>query len=235
MITLVVIGVFFVLYANNDSPGTSIGSAIVGYAVGNAEVKDQGQTGLNPKTSGESKLGTKEIAFSLSLDNVPAVDEETSIDAINLVFNKPETAIKINNDKLELNSLEEVNFRISSFNGQFILEADKLSLSGSAKGIEVNGLKFSSEEVIKISFEKLDYNLLDISGIRFKELNFNKGNGKLKIGEKLNYPLEDEEVQMLEFKGSMKINEKSNSSLLNIDGNAGSIGVSGSLIDFSLR
>lgn len=235
MITLVVIGVFFVLYANNDNAGTSIGSAIVGYAVRDTgAVKESPQTNFNLKKDSEVKSSAKEIPFSLSLDIIPAVDEETSVDTITLLFDKPETIIKINNDKLDLNDLEEVDFVIRGFDGQLGLEGDKLSLSGNAKEMKVNGLKFSSEEVIKISFEELDYNLLDLSGIELEDLRFTKGNGEIKAGEKLSYPLEEEEVEIIDFKGGMKIDENSNSSLLNLGGNAGGISVSGDLVDLNL-
>lgn len=233
MITLVIIGVFFVLYANNDDTGTSIGSAIVGYAVGDTNTKKLEQASLKIKNN-EGIKTSKEISISLSLDIVPAVSQETSIDAVTLLFNKPETVIRINNDKLELNSLEEVDFRVISFAGTFSLEGDKLSLSGDAKGIEVNGLKFSSEEVIKISFEKLDYILLNVSGIKLDGLKFTQGNGEIKVGEKLSYPLQDEELVILNFKGAVKIDENSNSSLLSLKGNAGSISISGGLLDFNL-
>ena len=235
MITLIIIGVFFVLYSNNGKPGTSIGSAIVGYAVGDTNVKQLPQEAFNLNNNVQNtKTTSKEIPLKLSFDQIPVVDEETGIGTVTLNFNNQDVPIDINNEKLELNGVEEVNFVINGFSGKLGLSDGKLSLSGNAKDMEINGLKFSSQEDIKISFEELDYNLVDLTEISLKDLKFTKGNGDIKIGEKLDYPLEDEEVELLDFNGEMKVDENSNSSLIGLNGIAGGASVSGDALDLNL-
>ncbi len=212
----------------------SIGSAIVGYVQGEEEKDALQDETIQTVIDKELKRNSKEVSISLSFDKIPQVGEESKFESITLQFSNPLSGITINNDKLDLNNLQEVDLRIDGFAGQIDFIGDKLSLSGKAKKIEVNGLAFSSLEDLKISFQNLDYNLMDISNIELKYLQFGQGNGNLNIGEKLHYLLEHDDIEVYYFKGDLTVNENTNTSLLTLGGTTRGVRVSKGLLDFSL-
>jgi len=245
MVTLVLGGLFFLLYANEHDPGTGFVSAIVGLS-GNVSDKLSKDTGAQPDINQEltqligeaaQVKGYRTVPISLSFSRIPTVEKNATIDGIKLQFDDISTTIMINGDKLELKNLQEVDLFISDFVGKVNLETSELSLSGTAKGIEVNNIAFSSEKSLPISFQGLNYRQLQLLNIELKDLQLPRGSGELKVGEKLRYALEDEELKMLYFKGSLTADKKyaSNNSLLVLEGDVKGLYDNGDLLTFTLH
>lgn len=244
MVTLVLGGLFFLLYSNeNHDSNSSLISAIVGYSE-NATQKLSAQEEepdieeeLNQLIGKGSKVNNyRSIPLSLSFDKVPVVEKNATIDGVNLEFEDLSTTITVNGDKLELKNLKEVSLSIRDFVGQVNLETSELSLSGTAKRIEVNNIAFSSEKALPISFQGLNYKHLQLLNIELKDLELSRGSGELRVGEKLRYTLEDEELKMLYFKGTLTVDKKySNTSMLLMEGDVKGLYDDGDLLTFVLR
>lgn len=238
MATLVVVGLFVVLFWNN-SGGKSITSAIIG---SNADLSN-----ATPDDSVEEiaddriAIGSNTLDISLSFDKVPLVKKDVRIENIELHFNDFSKGISINNDRLELNNVgDEASLLIKDFSGKLTPKGDQISLSGKAKRIEVNGIAFSSDGAIQISFSNLDYTSLAVTNMDFNDLEFESGNGNLQVGDKLQYSLEDEGVQLAYFKGSFSVGEPVGNatignSLFNAEGTIRGVSVTGGLLDLALN
>lgn len=243
MVTLVLGGLFFLLYSNEGRDGNGFVSAIVGYSE-NVSEKLSGQSEeldiaeeLNQLVGEGSKPKTyRNVPLSLSFNKIPTVDKNATMEGVNLEFDDLSTTILINGDKLELKNLKEVSLSITEFIGQVHLEASELSLSGTAKGIEVNNIAFSSENSLPISFQGLNYQHLQLLNIELKDLELPRGSGELRVGEKLRYTLEDEELKMLYFKGALIVDKKySNESNLLLEGDVKGLYDNGDLLTFILH
>jgi len=244
MVTLVLGGLFFLLYAN-DHEGTGFVSAIVGLS-GNVTDKLSSQ-GANAEPDPNQELsqllgeasqvkGYRSVPVSLSFSRVPTLEQNATIDGVNLDFDDLSTTIIINGDKLELKNLKQVDLSIQDFVGQVTLETSEFSLSGTAKSIEVNNIAFSSEKSLPISFQGLNYKQLQLFNIELKNLELPRGSGELKVGEKLRYLLEDEELKMLYFKGALSVDKRnSTNSMLALDGDVKGLYDNGDLLTFTLH
>lgn len=242
MATLVLGGLFFLLYSNDSNTGFM--SAIVGYS---ANVTDQLTQDAEQEVDIEGELnqlvseGTKDKVFrtvpiSLSFSQVPTVEKNATVDEVTLEFDDLSTTIMVNNDRLELNNLKEVSLSIHDFVGIVNLETSQLSLSGTAKKIEANGIAFSSDKELPISFQGLNYKHLQLLNIELKDLELPKGDGELKSGEKLTYKLENEELKMLYFKGALIVDKKySNDSTLLMEGDVRGLYDNGEILTFVLH
>ncbi|MBU0457071.1 MAG: hypothetical protein ABH824_05550 [Nanoarchaeota archaeon] len=229
-----VAGGFFVLFFLDDD-NTSLTSSLIGYKenINDSLIGDDNAVNFeNQKSSG----AINNIAsLSLIFDKVPKVENEVKIGDIELRFDDLTTTITVNEDKLELNNLKEVSLIIEGFSGKVNFEGDDLSIAGKAKKIEVNDVVFSSEKGIDISFKELNYNYLDISSIELDNLELERGNGKLTVGNKLSYSLEEEGIKISYFKGTIEINKDSKLSLLNLDGDARGVSISGNILNLNLK
>lgn len=238
MATLVVVGLFVVLFWNN-SGGKGLTNAIIGS--NNADLSNATpDDSIEEIADDRIAVGSNTLALSLSFDKVPLVKKDARIENIELHFNDFSTGISINNDRLELNNVgDEASLLIKDFNGKLILKGEQISLSGKAKRIEVNGIAFSSEGAIHISFSNLDYNSLAVTNMDFNDLKFETGNGNLRVGDKLQYLLEEEGVQLAYFKGSFSVGEPVGNatignSLVNAEGTIRGVSVTGGLLDLAL-
>lgn len=246
MVTLVLGGLFFLLYSNENNDNSGLISAIVGYSenvtqnLGEEEQAEQDidiQQELTQLIGEENKVDNyRSIPLSLSFDKIPTVEKNTTVEGVSLEFDDLSTTITVNGDKLELKNLKEVNLSIQDFAGQLNLETSELSLSGTAKRIEVNNIAFSSEKALPISFQGLNYKHLQLLNIELKDLELPRGSGELNVGEKLRYTLENEELTMLYFRGALTVDKKySNSSMLFMEGDVKGLYDNGDLLTFILR
>src|SRR3989344_5447207 len=203
MVTLVVGGLFFLLYLNDgDGSDTSLISAITGY----------------------SSADTEENADT---DPTGELDQE---------FDDLSTTITVNGDQLELKNLKEVDLSIEDFAGKVILGSTEFSLAGTARRIEVNDIAFSSEKEVPILFQGLNYQHLHIADLELKDLELDRGNGELTVGEKLRYTLDDEELKILYFNGGLTIDKEArNSTSLAMEGEVKGLYIGGELLTFTLR
>ena len=163
MVTLVVGGLFFLLFMNEDGvQGNSLVSAITGYTSANISKESIEETSnfdeeFNQLLGGGSKVKNyRNIPLMLSFNRIPVVEKEAKISELKLEFDDLSTTIMVNGDRLELNNLKEVKLSIEGFAGLVNFGSSELSLSGTARRIEVNDIAFSSEKEVPIIFQVLE-------------------------------------------------------------------------------
>ncbi len=248
MVTLVLGGLFFLLYLNDDeSSGNSLITAITGYALNPSNDTEEGNATLDPAeeldqefnkllNEGGKLKNYRSVPLELSFNRVPIVQKEATIREVELEFDDLSTTIIVNGDKLELKNLKEVKLSIEDFAGMVNFGSSELSLSGTARRIEVNDIAFSSEKEVPILFQGLNYQHLHISDLELKDLELNRGDGELTVGEKLRYTLENEELKILYFIGSLTIDKEArNDTALVMEGDAKGLYTGGELLTFTLR
>ena len=230
MVTLVVAGIFFLLYMN-DSNDISLTSAIIGVG-GNSSTA--GDTNAVADTSAAATgKNAKEVEVVLSFNQIPSVRKEAKVQDLELHFNDLTTKINVNNDRLELNNLQQVTMRIKGFAGNLNFDRGGLSLSGTTRSIEVNDITLASGGEIKISFDNLNYKYLGLDEIDLKGLELPPGDGELKVAEKIQYTLQQDGIKMYSFNGKLIIDREAET-LLNLEGVARGISISGALLTADL-
>src|SRR3989338_1993575 len=161
LITLVVGGIFFLLFLN-DSNGFSLTNAIVSVANnGSTETTEaagdvpwvEEERTIDEVFSSKIQRNANEVDLALSFDQIPSVKKKVKVRGVELKFNDLATKILVNDDLLELNNLEEVDLNIEGFAGNLRFDRSSFSLDGTAKSIKVNDISLSSKGQIKISFD----------------------------------------------------------------------------------
>jgi len=185
----------------------------------------------NPSTSFFS--GDSENFLSLTFDLIPTLNTETEIEKLRISFSNPSTVIKINNDRLELSNLKEVELSLDSFTGDLALDEDSLSLDGTAKLVEVNNVVLSSKDKLEISFQNLNYNLLNIENVGLPTLKLTVGEGELHLADKLSYVLREEEVELDSFQGNLFLGKDAGTAL-RLEGIIDGLSISGEVFDLDL-
>ena len=226
-VTVIVAAIFLFLFL--DKGGDISGAAIVGdFSGDNVEELEK------EAVAEEVALENMEKDFSLTFDKVPKINTEAKIETLTLTFNDPSTIININEDRLELSNLEEINLDIEGFLGEISLNEVSLSLDGTAKRIEVNNVALSSKEELEISFQNLKYNGLNINDVRLSELKFPVGKGVLKVAERLTYILENENVGLNYFRGNLVLGKNTNTTS-GLEGTVKGLSVNGEAFSLALK
>ena len=153
---------------------------------------------------------------------------------MNLNFNDLTTTIMVNEDKLELNNLQEVSLKVEGFKGAIIFEKEGFSLDGKVRRLTVNEMALSSNNEISITFNNLDYHYINIKDLELENLEFPKGNGNMKIGDKLDYSIINEELFVSYFEGDFTV-DKNNEPPLMMDGMDQGIRASGDALLLTLE
>ncbi len=241
VLATLVIGGIFLLLLMNDNPGQfSLTSAVVGVAGGDSEgdlsedgfFSIEGDEGVTETTR---TLSGNEVNVKLSFDQIPSINKETKIDEMTLRFTDLTTKININDDKLELNNIDEVDMVLTDFFGEINFDDLGISLDGTAKKIEVNNIALaSSKEDLKISLDGLDYTGLTFNEIDLKELELETGNGILEVTEKLSYTIEDEKLKIHTYLGSLELIKEDETSL-NLEGYTKGINIDGEGLTLQLN
>ena len=237
--TLIIGGILFILSLNNNNDDFSLTSAITGVKDTSLEnlreVEFEELDKVDLALEEEAKEQTKTIGIQLTFSEIPKVQKEAKVKNMVLKFNGLTTSvIRVDEDKLELNDLNEVSLSLDEFKGDMEFDSSSLSLNGIAKKIEVNGVAFSSEKEIRISFDNLEYEILEIDELELENLRFEPGDGSLKVGDKLDYTINQEEVRLYYFLGKTSINNNFNNTI-NLEGAAKGISISGNLLNLNLR
>ncbi len=242
MITLVVGGILFLLFMN-DSENFSLTSAIVGVtknATGGEEVIPEEEIfssdvdAIDEVFSKKIERNANEVDLNLAFDEIPTVNTEAKIKNIELHFTDSGTKINVNNDRLELNNLNEVVLKIDGYNGEVELQKLGFSLAGTAKSIKVNDISLSSKTQMKISFTDLSYGYLSLEDVQLDEVDFPVGNGQLQVSEKLTYTLEQDTLKIFFFNGRMVV-DRDAEALLTLEGVAKGVSAGGALLNLNLR
>ncbi|MBT5342817.1 hypothetical protein HOL59_04475 [Candidatus Woesearchaeota archaeon] len=242
MTTLIIGGIFLFLLMNNNETGFSLTSALISDTSREADTEETDiseesiipENELEETVSKTAKDGSHKIDLSLDFNQIPSVKKEAKFEEIELRFDNLDTKINVNNDKLELNNLQEVNLKVKNFVGKLNFNGNGVSLDGTAKRIEVNDIALSSYGEIKISFDDLNYEFLNIKDIELKELELSRGDGHLEVGDKLSYSLSNEEVSVYSYKGGFTIDRNADTSL-EVDGSAKGVSVNGDLMSLGLN
>ncbi|MDP3990268.1 MAG: hypothetical protein Q8Q01_03620 [archaeon] len=208
--TLVVAGIFLLLLVNDQ--GFSLTSAIVGSTDSNGEVlydKDP-LMAINSKNSQANNFDiAKEISLDLMFDGVPELKEEkVKVGTVGVDFTNLETEITINGDQLELQNIEKVSLVVSGFEGEMLTNEGVISLKGKAKKISVNGVSLASLKELEISFTNLPYDSITLTEVTLNSVEFPRGSGSLKVGDRLDYPLKDDLITMGSFDGNVLLSKE---------------------------
>lgn len=242
MITLVVGGILFLLFMN-DSEDFSLTSAIVGVyknesgeeeLLSEEDIFSTDVKAIDEVFRKKIERNANEVDLMLSFDEIPTVKREAKIKKIELHFTDSRAKINVNNDRLELNNLDEVTLNVDGFSGEVELQKLGFSLSGTAKSIKVNDIALSSKTSLKLSFTDLNYNYLSLEDIQLDEIDFPVGNGQLQVSEKLTYTLEQDTLKIYFFNGKIVI-DRSADSLLTLEGVAKGVSAGGALLNLNLR
>lgn len=228
LVTLVVAGIFFLLYIN-DSKGVSLTSAIVGIVDQNGTLEE-----VLLEEEEETAVRGREVDVVVEFDEIPAVKKKAKVKDIQLRFDDLTTKISVNNDKLELNNLQEVTMLIKDFDGTLDFDATGFSLDGTVKSLSINNIALSAGGEIDMSFSDLQYKALSLDNIEMEVLEFPPGNGQLKVSEKLQYQLEHDDVALYDFDGALVI-DRETESLVRAEGVSRGIVVRGALMDLQLQ
>jgi hypothetical protein len=246
IITLVIGAIFLFLFLNNNSEGVSLTSAFVGGSEDPAAIGEESGSksffSTSEKTDEEEEItkiqkidkSKENIDLEFTFDQIPEVNKEAKLEEISLTFDDLSTKINVNNDYLELNNLKSVNLKIEDFEGNIEFNDLGASIEGTAKTIAVNDIALISRGEIKVSFEDLDYGTLNVKGLELKQLDLPEGNGDLKIGEKLQYSLYDEELSLYKFNGELTLVREGDVSL-EMKGLANSLGITGEELTLNLN
>lgn len=241
MITVVIIGIFFLLLAN-DSQDFNLTSAMIGVVNDSSqpsvEIDDEGPVVFESFTK-ESKAKTvgkdfKEVSYLLFYDHIPTIKQETIVGEVVLGFADLSTNIDVNGDRLELSNLQEVVLQIKDFEGDIDFDQQSFSLDGTAKGLAINNIALSSKGEIEISFDNLEYNFLSLDNVELTMLEMPRGNGQVTIAEKLTYGLEQDLLSLYYFNGLMIVDFEADSTL-QMEGIARGIDISGAILDFNIK
>ncbi len=241
MTTVVIAGIFVLLLLNEGGEGgfgllTSSAVRELGAGdVGHATTEEDASADETERIFGENlQKSPKEVEVKVSFDQIPNIKKEAKIEEMELKFDDLTTKISVNNDKLELNNLKEVSLKINGFEGKMDLDGAGVSLGGTVRRLEVNGIAISSKSEIKLAFNDLDYRSLTISQIELPEIELPMGDGTLGVADKLSYALEQDELTLYYFDGELSV-LRSTQTDLNLEGVAKGMSVSGSLLDFNLK
>ncbi len=239
MATLVVGAILFLLFMNDTGRTGSVTSAIVGEnraednAAG-ASVDEEEIDAAEKEFVKKIEQGPHDVDLALSFSSVPHVYKETRIKEVDVHFDDVSTSIKVNGDRLSLDTLEgTVSMVITGFRGTLDFDALELSMKGSAKGLIINGISLSSKGNLEISFNDLEFSYLSLEDIELKDLELPTGDGLLQVGEKFQYELEQDELKVYHFNGKAVIDHAAENALA-LEGVARGVSVSGALMDLTL-
>lgn len=224
MTTLVVLGLFVLLLFNNNSSGFGFTSAVVENVRNGSIIANFGNQKAADTIDSldvEPIKNSNDIEFELSSAVIPQIQKDTKIDSLEIIFNDLTASIKVNDDKLELNDMNQVVLGIKGFTGYMSVDETQITLDGMAKRLEVNGITLSASKEIKLSFNNLNYRQAKILGAQFKTIEFVSGPGKIKVPGRLDYGLEDGQiVTIYNYYGDLTVMKEEVTPPQNVDSNS---------------
>jgi hypothetical protein len=227
--TTVIVGVILILLLFNDQGELNLWT---GGTIGVGD-EEKASTIEKPENNALERISKKAgVKAQLSFDTAPKVKEETDLRSINLIFDGLSTKIKVNEEELAMKGLKEVEMIIDNFEGEIEFNEVSISLTGNGEKMMVNGIEISTQGKIEISFDNLAYEKLKIEDGKFNDLEFGRGSGKLLVGEKMEYNLNNEKISITSFEGDLSVG-MSEENLIVLDGELKGISVDGEF-DLSL-
>ncbi len=232
MATLVIGGIFFFLLMNNED--SKLTSAVVGTTEDAIEEPEEFELSSSSKTSTLAPKNAKEVDVKVDFSEVPVFRKKTSVNDITLRFTDVTSQINVNNDRLELHNLNNVELEIEGFQGEVSLDNAGISLSGTARKVIVNGIVLASAKDIKISFGKIAYDYADFDQLSLTDISYPQGSGELTVEERLRYELQNEQFTLYNFGGRITL-DRSGTSLASLIGTAKGIDLSGEVLSLGVR
>lgn len=218
VVATLIIGSFVFFLLMNGEKFSFTGTTIGDLTGSNVEDQPEGKVtvekaALNKVFKDEVEKNNNEVNLALTFSNSPDVSKFAELNSLVLTFDDLTTNIKINDDQLEVNNLQQVQLVIKDFKGDFDLTGKSLSLEGSSTRIEVNGVALQSGKEMKIAFENLDFKSLAVEGITLTDVSLPEGDGQLSVGERLEYSLQGDALEVYYIDGDMSMTEETPFSL----------------------
>lgn len=235
VVTVLLGSLFYVLMTNSQFSVKDLTGSSVGVFHKKNVTDDEGILSLEEEEGGVAPLVKgREADVFFSFNQVPVLHEETRIAELEVRFIDANTLIKVNDDQLDLQNLEDITLKVKDFVGQVQLDSLDMALDGMAKRIEVNGIAFSGKTGLSLALEGVDYHYVLLDNLKLKKVAFPRGNGELDVAEKFSYVLEQEEPTFYNFVGKLIIDQQ-NASLVSLEGIARGLDVEGALINVGIR
>lgn len=241
MMTIVIGSIFLLLMLNDENNSFSITSAVIEGAR-NGSLKEiitrdnENQAKAFPEVVLEK--GEHEVSFSLATSNVPYLERQLSVDELSFTSTDLSASeVKVNSDSLELN-VQRAVLKITGFNGNLKLDSKSISLEGTANRLEVNGIALSAASKISLSFAALSYEFAHFSNMRLNNLDFVSSEGKLTVGTRLSYNLEETQTTSIyNFFGNLNVDKNLNTTTTStfLEGIASGLDLIGETLNLNLR
>ena len=229
MVTLVLAGIFLVLFLNEKEAIT--GSSVSLFKA--AEPVTATEAAVKGEVEPETLLG-KEVNVMVSFDQVPQVTKDATIKMLEVHFVNDNPKIQVNDDQLELHNLQDVTLKVTDFAGEVQFDSDGLSVEGEAKKLEVNGLTLAAKTDLALSFKNIPYTYLFVDEIELENVILPAGNGQIAVADKLSYNLEHEELGLFQYTGKIVIDDAAEA-LASLEGVARGVKVSGALLNLDVH
>jgi hypothetical protein len=259
MSTLIIGGIFFLLFMNNNDGNFSLAGAVIksfdndaNIATDSLDAKDtiideteRPPTSRRPaaKESAKDSLvkqstAQNEVEIVLVTDQVPNFKRKARFGNLELKLRDLTTTIRINGDKLEVYDLagESKIMRMTNAIGVLDFDEDGVYVDVTASSFEVNDVAISSKsDSIKITFDGFqEYLYFSVENFDVSDFSIPRGDGVLQVAEKLTYKLEQDSLTIETFDGSIKIGQENFSGATTLTGLAKGISISGSKLDVDL-
>ena len=238
MITLVLGGIFFLLVMNEKGSLSLTGSSIGLFENKSTEktpvVAETAVTLSDEKQKEDPVPSGREVNVVVSSDQIPQVAKEAKIKVLEVHFTNDKNKIKVNNDQLELNNVQDVTLKLTDFAGEVDFDSSGLSLQGNAKRMEVNGLALAAKSDLSLGLSNVPFTYLFVDDIQLKNVILPAGEGQITVADKLNYALEQEELGLFSFDGKITVDQAA-ASLTTLEGVARGVQVSGALLNVDVH
>jgi hypothetical protein len=202
VIFMVVAGMAFFMFFEDS--GDSLTSSITGIgsnAFGSDE-SDSVRSNMKDKTN-SNQLSTD---FSVSLDYHPVIgNSEIRAESVVIDFKNLNNRIQVDEEELSLNDLDEVTLEIEFFEGTIKIDGTLLNMEGKTTQIKVNDVSLSTEDIMDISFQELNFDKLELKNSEIPSLTFSAVSGNLELENKLIYILDEEDLGVDTFSGDLVI------------------------------
>ncbi|MAF98985.1 MAG: hypothetical protein CMH61_00070 [Nanoarchaeota archaeon] len=222
--TTIVVGAILVLMVINDDGQFDI---LTSASVGIDSLEDVVQF---DEDTGTYLVKDNEITLRIETSTIPVTDGgKVAVQTLTINSRDINNKIRINNEVLEVQNLEEITLALEGFVGDVSFDDFILTLSGEVNRASVNGVGISTAGRLAISFDRLSYDSLNVEGIRLPTATLYATDGKLIIPDKLDYGLAGDDVHLTDFLGNFNIGSGEESFVV-LDGQVKGVSVAGGLI-----
>jgi hypothetical protein len=226
MTTVIVGAILILMLINEDNEFDLLTSASVGI---DSEQDIDNQFDFNSKKTEELIVSESEIPLQMHVDTIPQIkEEEVSIPSLTIESRDVMNRIQLNQQELELKNLERLTITLKDFTGDIYFDDFVISLKGEVYKLSINGVVISRKGPMKLSIDSLSYDSLALDDVQFSQFAFRSTDGTIIVPDKLNYGLNNDDIDVEGFEGDLSIG-LTDESYVNVDGQVKSFAVSGGL------